>query len=81
MRWGSGLLESAHTFCGAVCRNHAQYPTFAPGTSEMAVGFWPFYVLLFITCPTCACMQLFLVPSSLFVLIFFCCAKKCLSRY
>ena len=33
------------------------------------------------TGPTCACMQLFLVPSSLFVLVFFCCTKRCLSRY
>ena len=71
MRWGSGLLWSAHTLCGAVCRDHAQYPTLAPGTSEETVGFWPFCVLLFIICPTCACMQLFLVPSTLFVLIFF----------
>ena len=39
---------------GAVCRDRARDPAFAPSTSEVAVGFWPFCVLLF--------MQLFLVP-------------------
>ena len=36
---------SAHPLGGAVCRNHAEYPAFAPGISEAAVGFWPFCIL------------------------------------
>ena len=42
------LRWSAHPFGGAVCSYHAQYPAFAPSTSEVAVTFWPFYILLFI---------------------------------
>ena len=49
-----------------MCRDHAQYPAFIPGTSEVAVGLWPFCILLFIICPICVCMQLFLVPYSLY---------------
>lgn len=48
------LRGSAHPPGGAVCRDRAQCPAFAPSTSEAAVGFWPFCVLLF--------MRLFVVP-------------------
>ena len=58
---------SAHPCVGAACRDHAQDPTFASSTSEAAVGFWPFCILLFIICPHCACTQLLLVPWSFFV--------------
>ena len=37
---------------GAACGDHAQFPAFAPGTSEMSVGLWPFCILLFIIAPT-----------------------------
>lgn len=50
---------------GAAQRDHEQYS--APGTSEVAVGFWPFCILLFEICPNCTCLQLFLVPHSFFV--------------
>ena len=55
------LRWSAYPRGGAVCRHHVQYPAFAPGTSDVSVGFWPFYILLFIICPNCACVQLFLI--------------------
>ena len=35
-----------------MCRGQVQYPAFVPGTSEMAVGLWPFCILLFIIAPT-----------------------------
>ena len=66
-----------HLLGGAVCRDHAQSPASALGTSEVAVGFWPFCTLLLIICPNCTCMQLFLVSYSLFV---FCCSRRRLSR-
>ena len=31
---------------GAVCRDLTQYPAFAPGTSEVAAGFWSFLYLV-----------------------------------
>ena len=31
-----------------MCRAHAKYPAFAPGASEVVVGFWPFCILLVI---------------------------------
>ena len=34
-----------------MCRGHAQYPAFALGTSEVAVGLWPFDILLVIIAP------------------------------
>ena len=61
---------------GAVCRDHVQYPAFAPGTSETAVGFW-LSCILYIICPPCACMQLFLAPHFFLV---FCCFRRHLSR-
>ena len=33
-------------FGGAVCRNHAQLPASVPGSSEVAVEFWSFCILL-----------------------------------
>ena len=47
------------TPCGAVCRDHAQYPAFAPGTSEVADGFWPFCTVLSIICPNRKCVVIF----------------------
>lgn len=42
----------------AVCQGHVQDPVFAPGSQEVAVGFfWSFCVLLSIICLNCACMQ------------------------
>ena len=72
-KWGAAKPEFANT----VCRNHAQDPAFAPGTSEVAVGLWPFCILLFTIAPTAHVVQLFLVPYSFFVL---CCLRRCLSR-
>ena len=50
---------------GAVCRHHAKYPNFAPGTLEMAVGLWPFCILLFIIDPTYRASQVALVVKNL----------------
>lgn len=36
-----------------MCRDHVEDPAFAPYTSELAAGFWPFYNLLFAICPAC----------------------------
>ena len=59
------------------CRVSKSYavPCFAPSSSEMAVGLWCFYVLLFEI--AFACVQLYLVPYGFFVV---CCSKKCLFR-
>ena len=38
----------AHPSDGVVCRGHAQYPTFAPSSSELAVGF--FCCCCFVSC-------------------------------
>ena len=75
MGWAGGmgwLRCPADPFGDAVCGDHVQYPAFAPSTSEVAVRFRPFCILLFIIC-----MQLFLVPCSFFV---FCCSRERLSR-
>ena len=45
--------------CGGRCRDHAQDPAFVPGTSEVAIEFWPSV--------SCSCVQLFLIPYSFFV--------------
>ena len=58
----------------------SQHPAFAPGSSEVAVGFcffFVFFMLLYIICPNCACTQLFLVPYSFLT---FCCLRRHLSR-
>ena len=53
--WSEGWLRwSAPLLGGAVCREHARYPASVPGTSEVAGGFWPFCILLFIICPNCS---------------------------
>ena len=88
LKWGVGsgrsmgqveawLRWSAHPLGGAVCSDHARSPAFALDTSEVAVGFWSFCIFLFIICPNCPCMKLFLVPCSFFV---FCCWRRGLSR-
>ena len=67
----------AHPLGDVECRDHAQYPAFAPSTSEVAVGFFVSFVQFlpqlrmyavlfspysfFVFC--CSCMQLFLVPT------------------
>ena len=42
----------ARPLAGAPCSNHTQYLAFAPSISEIAAGFWPFCILLFLTAPT-----------------------------
>ena len=45
---------------GLSTRRHAQYPDFALGSSEMAIGvFWTFCILLSQICPGYMCSQLF----------------------
>ena len=63
---------------GAVCRNHDQHPAFAPGCSEIPLGFWSICILLLIIFPNCTCMQLLLAPYNFFV---FWCLMCLLSRY
>ena len=58
----------------SVPRSYA-VPCFAPSSSEMAVGSWCFYVLLFEI--AFAYVQLYLVPYGFFV---FCCSKTRLFR-
>ena len=52
-----------YRFCGVPC--------FC--TSRVAVGLWLFCVFLFVICPNCSLMQLFLVSYSFFV---FCCSRN-----
>ena len=67
-----GWLEwSASLLGGAVCRLHVYYPVFAPTSQKWQLGFLTFCILLFIICPNCAWVQLFLVPYRFFV---FCCS-------
>ena len=40
------LRWSAHPFGGVGCRRHVQYATFAPGSSEVTVGFLVFLYLV-----------------------------------
>ena len=57
------LRWSANPVGGAVCRHHVKYPAFAARASEMAVGFWPFFVsFCFTLYPTCACVQVIFSP-------------------
>ena len=76
-----GLAEGCQVvcspLCGVECRGHSQYPAFAPDrvfsprSSEVAIWFFgSFCIFLFIICPNCACMHLFLAPYSFFI---FCC--------
>ena len=39
------LRWSAHPHGGAECRDHEQYPAFAPSCSEVAIGFLVFVYL------------------------------------
>ena len=52
-----------HPLGGAVRTDHAQYPAFAPGTSEVAVGLWPFCILFIIarTARARSCFQSLIV--------------------
>ena len=45
------LRRSAYPLADAVCRDHVQDLAFAPGTSIMVVGLWPFSMLLLILLP------------------------------
>ena len=49
---------AAHLLGGALCRGHRTVSlVFSPSPSEVAVGLWPFYILLFInalTVPECS---------------------------
>ena len=74
----SGLGGLPPPLGGAMCRDQAQHPAFAPGNSEVAVGFWSFCILLPKICLSCPCMQLFLVSYSVFV---FCGLRRHLSRW
>ena len=56
-----------------MCRDHTQYPAFAPSTSEMAVCFWPVCIRLLIIVPTWPCVQVFLVAYSFFMS---CCLRR-----
>ena len=38
----------AHPLGGGVCRGHARYAAFAPGPSEVAVGFFLIFLYLFV---------------------------------
>ena len=68
----------AHPFGGVECSGHAQYPDFAPSSSEEAIGFLVhFCILLSIICLNCARIQLLLVHDSFAA---FCCSRRCLSR-
>ena len=50
-----------------VCRDHTLDSAFAPGTSEVAVGFVAFLYLVVDNLPPCTALHLFLVPYSFFV--------------
>ena len=59
----------AHPFGGGVGRGYAQYPAFAPSSSEVEGGFFILFFGLFVSCcpefaPTGQCMWLILLPYS-----------------
>lgn len=64
--WATGVT---YVVCPPSCRCHVPrsctVPCFAPSSSEMAVGLWCFYVLLFEI--AFARVQLYLVPYGFFV--------------
>ena len=62
-RGGLGGLPTPH---GPVCRAHARYPAFAPGSSEVAAGFFIFLYLVVHNLPHWACEQLVLILCSSF---------------
>ena len=55
-----------------MCRDQAWCPVLAPSISEAVLGFPSFCILLFVICPSCFTVQLFLAPFSFFV---FCCSR------
>ena len=86
--WAEGWLKwsAHHCLCGVACRGVActvpyicfEHSIFAPGSSEMAVGFFfPFLSFWSRICPNGARTQLFLVPYSFCV---FCCSRRAVSR-
>ena len=64
----------AHPLCGALYMRSTLLLILTPQKRQLCFG--SFCILLFIICPNCTCMQLFLVPSNFFV---FCYLRKCLS--
>ena len=66
------LRWSAHPF-GNVCKEHAQYPAFALGSSEVGVGFLWSLCILSVIRSNRSCTQLFLVLYNFFV---FCCSRR-----
>ena len=64
-----------HSLGGAVGgADHAQYPAFPLGTSEVVVGLWPLCIFFFLIAPTahaCSYFQqlllCFLLPPEMFV--------------
>ena len=56
-RWGrpeGWPRESAHHLGIAMCRDHMQFPAFAPDTSEVAVGLHPVCIVRFIIAHACS---------------------------
>ena len=49
------LRWSAYPLGAGVYRDHEQRPAFAPGTSEVKVGFLAILYLAFPNCPNCTC--------------------------
>ena len=76
--WRGGL-HSLLTLLVVLCAGHVRRALFLlPASQKWQVGFWSFCIFLLIICPNiAACMQLFLVPYSFFVL---CCLKRRWSR-
>ena len=80
--WGDGSgqrggLGGLPTPLVVLCAGSCTGSCFCSDTSIVAIGFVIFCVLLFIICPNCTVVYLFLVPSNFFV---FCCLERCLSR-
>lgn len=58
---------------GAMCRGHAQYPAFAPGSSKVAVGFLLLLYLVIQNLPQLHVHPVIFGPYSIFV---FCCSRR-----
>ena len=68
VRLGRWLSCFAHPLGGVACRGHAQYTVFC--SQLLKNSDWVFSLLVslgFRICPSCTCMQLFLVPHNFFV--------------
>ena len=76
-RGGLGGLPTRSVVPRAGGRDHGQYLIFAPGTSEMALGLWPFLYLIVPSHTYWEWVQSVLVLWSFFV---FCCSRRSLSR-